>query len=265
MNQIVDPLDSLISVFNRATKVDALGELLSALEPQENQIGLSQTAIGVDANVFLRLADHSKSALIIDYLSGQHGAPLILPGQAVQEFWNNQTEAVHSVARKLRSSFDSFKKNLDQIEDDFGEHIAKIEELVDTFESEHGSVYEASTVSKTRAMLENFSAKASVPFCPRSNIERFANHRHNTKTPPGFKDSGDGDFFIWADFLYGLKSLQTEGVDFERAVLVTNDKKIDWSRDGIAHPILAAEVRALLDVSFETWTLQQLISAIEAE
>ena len=261
----LDATEELIAVFERRTDLDALGALVDALDPCEPSIGLSNTAIGLDANVFLRLADDRKSALIVDYLSGVHEAPLVLPGQAVQEFWNNQTEAVATVSRKLTSSFKSFKSSVDSIDDDFGDYLQKIEKLLQEFGSEHGNVYEEATVKKTAAVLNNLRVRAVTTFCPRAPLLLLAIHRDKTKTPPGFKDSGDGDFFIWADFLHGLRNLQRQGAVVDRALLVTNDTKKDWSRDGIAHPTLTAEAHALLGVSFETWTLNKLTAAIEAE
>ncbi|WP_170432150.1 PIN-like domain-containing protein [Ruegeria arenilitoris] len=261
----LDPTDELIAVFERRTYIDALGALLDALEPKQATIRLSDTAIGLDANVFLRLADDNKSALIVDYLSGVHKAPLVLPGQAVQEFWNNQTEAVATVSKKLGKNFNNFKNAVESIDDDFGDYLEKIELLLSEFSTEHGNVYEEATVKKTASVLKNLRGSAVVPFCPRSPFQHLAVHRNKTKTPPGFKDGGDGDFFIWADFLHGLRQLQHQGTTFDRAVLVTNDVKIDWSRDGVAHPILTAEAYALLGVPFETWSLKQLVSAIETE
>ena len=87
--------------------------------------------------------------------------------------------------------------------------------------------------------------------------------RKRTRTPPGFKDDGDGDFFIWADFLTGLQLAQAKGSKFVRAILVTRDQKVDWSRAGIAHPILVAEMKALLGISFEIWSDERLNSEIE--
>ncbi len=261
----LDATDELIAVFERISEIDALGALVDALDPKKSKVSLLNTAIGLDANVFLRLADDAKSALVVDYLSGIHQAPLILPGQAVQEFWNNQTEAVATVSKKLGNSFKSFKNAVEGIDDDFGDYLERIELLLDEFSTEHGNVYEEATVKKTASVLNNLRANAEATFCPRPRLLQLAVHRDKTKTPPGFKDSGDGDFFIWADFLHGLRTMQHEGRTFGRAVLVTNDTKKDWSRDGVAHPILTAEAHALLDVPFETWTLKQLVAAIEAE
>ena len=81
-------------------------------------------------------------------------------------------------------------------------------------------------------------------------------------TPPGFRDNGDGDFFIWVDLLTGLLEAQALGKEYRRVALVSLDKKVDWSRAGIAHPILVAEVRTLLNVPFEIWTIDRLSAEI---
>src|SRR5687767_7769065 len=94
--------ERIISVLDRQTACDTLGALVLAMTPSAQAVSLADTAIGLDATAFLRLASHPKSADIIDYLSTRHVAPLILPGQAIQEFWNNQLQAVETVASSLR-------------------------------------------------------------------------------------------------------------------------------------------------------------------
>ena len=51
---------------------------------------------------------------------------------------------------------------------------------------------------------------------------------------------------------------------FDNVILVSNDRKIDWSREGIAHPILSAELNALLSVPFETWDVSKLVQKVAA-
>jgi hypothetical protein len=70
--------------------------------------------------------------------------------------------------------------------------------------------------------------------------------------------------FIWVDLLTGLLEAQSKGEAYGRVALVSLDKKVDWSRAGMAHPILVAEVRALLNVPFEIWTLDKLAEQIAA-
>ena len=97
---------------------------------------------------------------------------------------------------------------------------------------------------------------------PRAPFQEIGALRKRTRTPPGFRDDGDGDFFIWVDLLTGLLDAQVRGDKYGRVALVSLDKKVDWSRAGIAHPILVAEVRTLLNVPFEIWTIDKLATEI---
>jgi hypothetical protein len=101
------------------------------------------------------------------------------------------------------------------------------------------------------SLLEVLAKRASVTYAHRALFQNICVLRKKTKTPPGFKDDGDGDFYIWVDLLTGLLEARVKGEKYERVVLVSLDKKVDWSRAGIAHPILVAEIRALLDVPFK--------------
>ncbi|MDE4144836.1 PIN-like domain-containing protein [Phaeobacter gallaeciensis] len=258
-----DALRDIVELFERRREVDGLSALIDALAQSAGPTDLASTAIAIDANVFMRVSTHAKSSLIIDYLASQHSAPLVLPGQAVQEFWNNQIDAVDTVATKLKKSFENFRAQIEKVPEDFSDFKSEMNALLDDFSEKYGYIYEGATVSKTSDFLSILKDKAEVPYCPRPMLHNIAAHRKITKTPPGFKDTGDGDFFIWADILYGLRKLQLEGGQFSKVVLITNDTKKDWSREGRAHPILTAEMNALLSAAFETWTLDKLIKEIE--
>lgn len=254
----------LIDVLDRQVPCDSLGALVSAMKPDAAKVGLQNTAIGLDASVFLRVASHSKSADIIDYLGSRHSAPLVLPGQAVQEFWNNQLQVVDTVAASLRRQFDTFKGAVSRVDRNFGTYVDQIDVLLDQFSAEHGHVYDEATVRKTLSLFEVLSKKASVTYAPRAMFHEIAMLRKKTKTPPGFRDDGDGDFFIWVDLLTGLLEAQVKGETYGKVVLISLDKKIDWSRAGMAHPILVAEVWTLLNVPFEIWTIDRLADEIAA-
>ncbi len=101
-----------------------------------------------------------------------------------------------------------------------------------------------------------------MPYVPRTPFFQIARARNDTMTPPGFKDSGHGDFYLWADFLLGLLMAASNNERFTKAVLLTMDEKPDWSRGGLAHPILVAEVEALVGVPFEAWNLQRFASYV---
>lgn len=253
----------LIGVLSRQTPNKSLSALVSALKPEVSNASLAETAIGFNSTVFLRLAAHPKSEDIIDYLGSRHCAPIILPGQAIQEFWNNQLQAVDTIATNVKKKFDAFQSELRKADPYFSHYAEKIEALLEEFRAQHGHVYDEATVRKTIAVLELLQTRASVPYASRTNLKDVAAYRKRTRTPPGFKDDGDGDFFIWADFLTGLQWAQKNGAKFVRAVLVTRDQKVDWSRAGIAHPILVAEIKALLGISFEIWNDERLSDEIE--
>jgi hypothetical protein len=252
----------LIRILDRQTAFQPLEALVNALSQATSVIPIGQTAIGLDANVFLRLSGHRRGADIIDYLSSAHRAPLILPGQAVQEFWNNQLQAVDAIAAGLRKKFSDLRDDLQKIDPSFGDYASQFVELLDKFSAEYGHLYDEGTVRKTLSFLEMLRSRALLPYAPRTRFHDIAAHRKRTKTPPGFRDDGDGDFFIWVDFLTGLQASKAEQRAFAKAVLVSHDRKLDWSRSGIAHPILVAEVNALVDVPFEIWNIDKLAEEI---
>jgi hypothetical protein len=219
----------------------------------------------------LRLGLHGKSSDIFDYLTSRHTAPLILPGQAIQEFWNNQLQAVDPLASVLRRKFEAFKSDLQKVDSRFGDFNIQFEEvaatfsdLLERFSAEHGHVYDESTARRILALLDILQSKASVPYAPRASLRDIAVERKRSKTPPGFRDEGDGDFYVWADFLTGLDDARKRGMMFDRVALISNDQKPDWSRGGVPHPILVAEVRALFNVPFEIWNIQKLVDEVIA-
>lgn len=252
----------LIEVLSRQVAPDSLSALVSALKPGATAFSLADTAIGLDSSAFLRLASHSRSEDILDYLRSKHSSPLILPGQAIQEFWNNQLQVVDTISANVKKKFDGFQADLKKLDPLFEPYAEKINSLLDEFRTEHGHVYDEVTVRKTVAVLELLQQRARVPYAPRLKLQDVATWRKRTKTPPGFKDEGDGDFFVWADFLAGLQMAQANGEQFSRAILVTRDAKVDWSRSGMVHPILMAEVKALLGVHFEIWNDEKLSAEV---
>lgn len=103
-------LDQLEAVLDRRVSIDSLDALWLAVDRKpKNNPQLETVAIGIDSSVFLRLASHKNSADIVDYLDSKHLGPLILPGQAVQEFWNNQLAAVDTVAAGVKKKVRSFE------------------------------------------------------------------------------------------------------------------------------------------------------------
>lgn len=255
-------LEELHSILDRRTSLDALSSLITTLDNEAPKLAIAEAAIGIDSSALLRIASHRRGEDLIDYLGASHKAPLVLPGQTVQEFWNNELSAVPTVSKILSSSFRRFKDEVDKLDQDFEQLKEKLSSILDEFENKHGHIYSRTTVRKTLSLMKTLDSRARVPFVPRSFFTAVSTQRDSTKTPPGFKDQGDGDFFVWVDLLFGLKQAQNAGDTFSAVILVTNDTKTDWGRTGATHPLLVAEAHALLGVPFETWTLEQFAESV---
>lgn len=258
-----DHYELTMAILDRHEPIDALSALISAIEPDPNTCPLAQTAIGIDANVLLRLASHRNSAAIIDYLGTNHDAPIIIPGQAIHEFWNNQLSAVNTVAKSISTKLSELKFEVGKLGNEYSDSVTKLEDNIDEIEDDIKLVYDQKTVKLTVKFLKTLEQKATVSFVPRQRFLPVCEQRKKTKTPPGFNDVGDGDFYIWADFLSGLIQKQNSGANYKKSVFVTLDKKSDWSRDATAHPILAAEARAATGVPFEIWNLDRLSKEVD--
>jgi len=68
--------DALLRVLSRQVPVDSLSALIGSLRANDAEIPLSETALALDANVFLRLGSHRRGADIVDYLTVRHASAL---------------------------------------------------------------------------------------------------------------------------------------------------------------------------------------------
>jgi hypothetical protein len=188
---------------------------------------------------------------------------LIISAQSVQEFWNSQLVAVETIASALEKRFTDLEREVKKVDGDFGDYRQRFSELLNGFQAEYGHLLDKNARRNVGLLIEMLSKRARVIEVPRHRFQQYAEYRQRTRTPPGFKDQGDGDFYVWLDFLYGLNALKLDGFNFRKAVMVTDDRKVDWSRGGVAHPTLTAEVSAYVSVPFEAWTLNRLADSIE--
>lgn len=252
----------MTAVFDRRVEVPALEALVSALKDDNGSANLDGAAIAIDANAVLRIPQHRKSSDIVDYLSVQHSGPIVLPGQVIQEYWNNQLAAVDTVSAGMQKKFNAFEREVERYNQTPSVAFGKIKEGLEAFKDDNSELFHPDTVHKTLTFLETLSEKAIVPFAPRMAFHLAAEHRKRVKTPPGFRDDGDGDFYVWVDLLFGLLSLPETVEVPSNLILVSNDGKIDWCREGEAHPILCAEAKSLLGIDFEIWTLDKFAQAV---
>ncbi len=249
----------ILSLVNRQSHFDSRSALIYAYKPEPRDMTLAKSAIVLDSSAFLRLGSQPD---VIDYLNTRHEAPLILPGQSIQEFWNNNLNVADTIATGISRKFDALKAEIEKVDGNFQDFSERFSALIDEFRSSYGYAYDGVTVRRTVALLELLKDKALTSYVTRERFSQIALHRKRTKTPPGFKDDGDGDFFVWLDMLDAILVAKRRKIEFQQVVLVTNDKKVDWSREGIAHPILSAEVYALVGVPFETWDVTKLVQKV---
>ena len=260
-----DEFSRLEAVLDRQAPVESLQMLHRALSGKKVEpLPLNEIAVALDANAFLRLSNHPRRTDIVDYFASKHTAPLIIPGQVVQEFWNNQFAAMQSISSNLKSKFEAVNVEVSKIDGRFGDFSAKFQALTSEMEVDFGYVRDSKTIVNLASICEMLVSKACVSYVPRARFDSIATHRKKTKTPPGFKDNGDGDFFVWADLLLGLSRERGEGQKFKHCVFITDDRKPDWSLGGLVHPILSAELNSLVEATFDIWGLDRLGKEVAA-
>lgn len=252
----------ILEVFDRQRDVAVLPALIHAVKAGPATAVLGSSAIVLDTNAILRIPSHRKSSDIIDYIGGVHQKPVIIPAQTIQEFWNNQLNAINTVYRTIASKATDLEREITKAGTLGVTSLEGIEAAVDVFRERNEHLFDQNIVQKISSFLERIQSSALVPHAPRSGLQAVAAQRRLAKTPPGFKDDGDGDFLVWVDALWGLLKAKSDGAAFESVILLTNDKKIDWCRGFTAHPILYAEIHALLEVHFEVWTLDHFVEMI---
>jgi hypothetical protein len=217
-----------------------------------------RVAVGLDTNAVLRLADKSRTD-VVDFLGSLGDAPLILPGQVVQEFWNNTLAVIETHGESVRKKYLALTDDVKRLGVEFGDFSDRFLTVLAEFAEEYAFALDPQTGSRLKTVLDTLEKRATTPYVPRARFYALAEARDKTRTPPGFKDVGQhGDFYVWADFLLGLAVAHRRNQPFDLAVLVTEDAKGDWSRGGRAHPILVAEVQSLVGVPFEIWDLATL-------
>lgn len=253
-----NPLARVRALLDRETDITALTALSEAMRFELPERALAETAIAFDANVFLRLSGNPRCEDIVDYLRTRFEGKLILPGQVVQEFWNNEFSVVPSVAASVKKKLEELSTALGTIDDRYDEFSDKFAQLIEEFNTNFGYIFDDKTVRRTKLFVELLQERALVTYVPRTLLEPTAQTRKKSKTPPGFKDDLYGDFFVWADLLLALGQIQDAGFTIRRVILVTLDKKIDWSRAGVPHPILSAEIAAMCNAEFEILSVDHL-------
>lgn len=252
----------LYSVLSRESSIDPITPLLASLRAQTSSVKLDNIAIGFDTNALLRVVGHRKGYEVVDYFGRARSAPTVIPGQCVQEFWNNQSKVYGSVANKIKADFGNLSKTIDKIDERFDDFADRFESLFVEFRSSFENVFDDEEQTSTYDLFSNLKDFGDIVFAPRGKFAALGHERILSRTPPGFEDGKPGDFYVWVDFLYGIRLAQLRGKKFEKAVLVSNEKKVDWTRAGFTHPLLVGEVQSLVGAPFEVWNLDRLVKEI---
>lgn len=251
-----EPLRAVWDVLNRTVPVDPLPSLHGALSARGESADPIRFALGFDTNAMFFFGRGKRGSDIADYIRTRHTSPIVVPGQTIQEIWKNHLVALRPKTKELQELMKKLEAEAEKLEYKFAAEGEVVKEAIDALVDTHGDVVDGAVLDEFRLALEALMAKAEVTYVPRAEFAALAEARRRTKTPPGFEDGGDGDFYVWSDFLYGLK--RADPMSFDEVVLVTNDVKKDWSRAGIAHPVLSAEVEALIGKPFRLWTVERL-------
>lgn len=266
---MTEPLEEeLFNILSWQTPLPLLSNLKTGISGNDRNLPLkTNAALCLDSNIFLRLAGGTVADDIIDYLDNKHSGPIILPSQVIQEFWNNSGKKVEEFADQIQKKSQELNVAIRKVEDELGDDSALVvgaKELVENFTNDFGHVFIAQHRPALVNLMDMLMNRATVTQVQRLRFSDVAKARAMTKTPPGFKDVGDGDFFIWAEFLLGLLVAKNAGRSFDVALFITNDVKKDWSTNGVPHPILSAEVFAAAGVPFGTLTLDDFTRSVKA-
>lgn len=257
-------LNELERLLRRESPLNAFEQLVSNLDGgNERESGFRRSVVCLDSNVLLNFSKRKDFEDVLDYFSAVHKVPLIISSQSLLEFWNNHISAVETVAGAVEKRFFDLRREVDKIDLEFGDFSARFKGLIDEFKKDFGHVHDRAQRRNLVELFTRLAAVARVYEVPRSRFYSYAAIRQGTKTPPGFKDSGDGDFFVWLDFLCGLACSKVDDNSLSSAIMVTDDRKSDWSKGGVPHPVLAAEVKAFVGMTFETWPLDRLAREVK--
>jgi len=248
-------LERIRKVLEGDIPTDSMAAVTAALERQDTDpVPGERIAFCLDANVILKVHNLTD---VVDYLGSRHQGLLVMPSQAIQEFWNNKS-ATQSVAEKVKTHYTNLAKVVDALDPEYQSFKDQFEEALTSFSHSAGHLWAPDFRERVLGAFSTLAARAVEPKFSKSILAVAATERQATKTPPGFKDDGNGDLYVWAEFLLALLEGRDAGHDFDLAVLVTEDKKSDWGKGGEAHPVLVAEMHKLLGVRFETWDVAAL-------
>ncbi|MEJ5943847.1 PIN-like domain-containing protein [Pseudokineococcus basanitobsidens] len=204
--------------------------------------------------------------LLLANLASQ-SIPVIAPGQAVQEYWNNHQAFTAEDANKLQGQLVGLQKSLADVgATSTSEHVETISNALAGLRGDVQGVRDAQAfLQRSIDAMNELLRTAHVTFVPRLEYTPIGQARLASKVAPGYHDAKDkayalGDFFVWADFLlgamrYGPKLVDSSG---QYGLLVTDDQKSDWRTGRLGQPSLTAEFRSACGLELGIASVKEL-------
>lgn len=253
------------SVLDREKTDNSINYLINALNGDKisRSDARRDSIICIDSNVLLSVASNSDYEFILDYFNSIHEGPIVVSGQSIQEFWNNHKNTMVSKnVDRIKNHIVALKKDIERISIIYSsdETLTSIENLIEDFQQSKGYIYDSNIRQKSIDFIETLKDKLYVRSVNRSKFYKIYTERKSSKTPPGFKDNGSGDFFVWCDFLFSVKEIKNSGYSFSNVIIITDDVKVDWSVNGVLHPILSNEMNIVSESKVFTVTSEKFKS-----
>lgn len=263
----ISPAITLQQVISRSRSVPLMRSVQSAIGDDEERdfSALKTAAVCLDTNLLFKALASNKRDDIIDYFRARHAGPLIVSAQTIQEFWNNYHNVLDTITKGVENKLVDLERSLNSLDGAFADYKVRISAILEDFKHDNEHLFARDLKRHVLAFMALLDEKGIEAEAPRHMFYDEAVRRKAAKTPPGFKDSGDGDFWVWLDFLYGLllvNSRENGSIEFTKAILITADRKSDWVKGNVAHPVLVAEAKEIAQVPFEIWSLSDLLRGI---
>lgn len=221
---------------------------------EELDTALREAIVAVDANVLLdlyRFRSQTSSDLIKVLKS--LGDRLVVPHQALREFWRHRqrsqasprgatksaTDALAKSARAMNDTLTNWAKAVGVDVDELSDLTARVNDFVGALQGELQQVLADTDAERAgdpilEQLEELLNGRVTSPLAEEDRVECIAeaNRRIDAQVPPGYKDAdkqeddsadgGAGDYLVW----YQATRYAN---DHERDLLiVTRDEKEDW-------------------------------------
>jgi hypothetical protein len=222
--------------------------------PEELDSALREAVVAVDANVLLdlyRFSPQTSSDLIKTFTS--LGDRLVVPHQALREFWRHRqraqgsprgatkaaTDALGKSARSMNDCLTTWAKAVGVNTGELAGLTGQVNDLVEALQQKLQQVLAHADADRTGDPIldqleELVRGRVTAPLADEEHAECVAeaNRRIDAEIPPGYKDAGKqeddsadggaGDYLVWYQ---ATRYAQEQGRDL---LLVTRDEKEDW-------------------------------------